>query len=69
MTRWGLAAKRTEFSPFHMNPEPNPPLKGDYQPVCFSRPKEGERYEDWVERLIEALDKQGVFKETQREEG
>jgi len=52
-----------------MNPEPNPPLKGDYQPVCFSRPKEGERYEDWVERLIEALDKQGVFKETQREEG
>ena len=39
------------------------PAKYDYQPVCFSRPKQDEKFEDWVERLVQALDRQGVFGE------
>ena len=39
----------------------DPPKKSDYQPVFFSRPDQAESFEEWVDRLVGALDKKGVF--------
>jgi len=38
-----------------------PKSNGDYQPVFFSRPDQAESFEEWVDRLVGALDKKGVF--------
>jgi hypothetical protein len=39
----------------------HPKVQDDYQPVFFSRPDQAESFEEWVGRLVGALDKKGVF--------
>jgi hypothetical protein len=47
----------------------HPKAQDDYQPVFFSRPDQAESFEEWVDRLVGALDKKGVFGGSVKKEG
>jgi len=67
MTRRGLEANKGQGIFASVDQEPPKP-EGNYQPVFFSRPKAGEKFEDWVDGLIDALDKKGIFDQNKKAE-